>query len=295
MTAGTDSSRDEHAVARYYDSNTRRFLALGGGGGSHSIHRALWGPGIRDGASAANYIHVLLGDAIESLELERDPEFIDLGCGVGGSMFALAQRFSGTSLHGVTISEHQCEMARRFAGELGLSSNCQFHCGDFESIDLGIEADAAIAVESMVHARSISAFLANASRHLKSDGTLFIVDDFIALADAPNPWERKVLDDFRNGWRLSSLSTVADFSEAATTAGFEIEETRDLSSMIQLNRPRDRVIAAITPFLRYATAVPMFANLVGGAALTRGMRAGILGYYWLRLRKSRPSRSGESS
>jgi hypothetical protein len=55
--------------------------------------------------------------------------------------------------------------------------------------------------------------------------------------------------------------------------------------MIRLKRPRDRVIAATSLLLRRLTAVPMFANLVGGAALTRGTRIGLLGYRWLRFKR----------
>lgn len=286
MTSSTPQRpRGTHDVAHYYDSNTRRFLALGGGARSHAIHRALWGPGVTDTDAAANYINVLIGDAIESLRIRADLTLLDLGCGVGGTLFALAQRFPQARLHGVTISERQYALAREIAERLGVAPRCTFLCGDFESIDVGLKADVAIAVESMVHAQSMPGFLANAYRHLATGGTLVVVDDFIAAPEQVNGATARILQDFRAGWHLSNLTSVPALVADAAAAGFEASEVRDLSPLIRLQRPRDRVIAVLGPLLRRFAQVPMFANLVGGAALTRGLRTGALSYCWLRLRR----------
>jgi cyclopropane fatty-acyl-phospholipid synthase-like methyltransferase len=285
MQSGSHKSPGARDVADYYDSNTRRFLALGGGARSHSIHRALWGPGVTDNDAAANQVNVLIGDLVESLPVSADFSLLDLGCGVGGTLFELARRFPQSKLHGVTISKRQCTLAQGFADRLGFASRCMFHHGDFESIDLGMSADVAIAVESMVHAQSMSAFLASAFRHLASGGTLVVVDDFIAAREQPDGTALEIFSDFCEGWRLSSLTRVPVFVRAAESTGFDLVETRDLSPLIRLDRRRDRLIAVIGPLLRRFTRVPVFANLVGGAALTRGLRTGNLAYCWLRLRR----------
>ena len=293
--ATSESRRPNSAadVAAYYDRNTRRFLAFGGGSRSHAIHRALWGPSVTDAEQAGNYINVLLGNAIESLELGPGSTLLDLGCGVGGTMFALAQRFPRSKLYGVTISQRQAGLAEKLADRFHLESRCRFYCGDFESIDLGVTADVVIAVESMVHAGSLSAFLASAASHLAESGTLVIVDDFIEGAEEPKGPMLGVLNDFREGWRLSSLTTVPACVTAAMSAGFDLVESLDLSPMIRL-RHRDRVIAAVGPLLRPLVGMPMLGNLVGGAALTRGLQSGTLGYRWLRLRRS-PDQLDEAS
>jgi cyclopropane fatty-acyl-phospholipid synthase-like methyltransferase len=287
--AGPSSSNPDrgsrpHEVARYYDRNTARFLAIGDGARSHAIHRALWGAGVSDAEAATSYINQLIGDAIESLGIKANSTFLDLGCGVGGTLFALAERFPESRLHGVTISSRQASLAMDLAERRGLAARCEVRCGDFESIDLGMTADVAFAVESMAHARSPGRFLAGAARHLAQHGTLIVVDDFIVADESPTGGALAVLDDFRQGWRLSSLTTVPAFVAAAASMGFELAESRDLTPLIRLGRPRDRIIAAVAPLLRWLVQVPMFGNLVGGAALTRGLGNGVLGYYWLRFR-----------
>ena len=51
-------------VARYYDSNTGRFLLVGRAGASHSIHRQLWGPGVDTAEDASDYINRLIEDRV---------------------------------------------------------------------------------------------------------------------------------------------------------------------------------------------------------------------------------------
>lgn len=284
MATESREAESRDAVARYYDRNTPRFLALGGGAASQSIHRALWGPGVTSHAAAADYVNRLIGDAIEALVLEDNATVLDFGCGVGGTLFALARRFPGLGLHGVTISRRQAELAGRFAAAQGLAANCSFFCGDFESADFDVTADVAIAVESMVHARSPTAFLASVARQLKTGGTLLVVDDFIARSEE-SAEARAVLRDFRAGWRLSSLTSIPDFVAAAEAAGFAPDESRDLTPLIRLRRPRDRAIAVVGPLMRGLVNMPTFGNFVGGAALNRGLRSGVLEYRWLRLQR----------
>jgi SAM-dependent methyltransferase len=276
-------------VARYYDSNTRRFLALGGGAESLAIHRALWGPGVVDGAGAAAHINELIGDALEARAIPADAALIDLGCGVGGTLFALAARFAKLKLHGITISPRQCSLARSLAARLRLADRCAFYCGDFETLEPGVQADVAIAVESMVHARSASGFLDHACRLLTPGGTLIVVDDFIIGGEPASSAQARILQDFRAGWRLSSLTTVAAFVTAAESAGFVLEVSLDLTPLIRLDRFRDKLIGFFGPALRPFSHMPMLGNLVGGAALTRGLRGGSIGYRWLALRRGRES------
>ena len=89
-------------TADYYDANTKGFLRWGHGGQHLAIHRAVWGPGVRDRTQAFHFVHDLIADLARS---EGSEALLDLGCGVGGSMIYLAGLldlpFSGLTISGV--------------------------------------------------------------------------------------------------------------------------------------------------------------------------------------------------
>ncbi len=140
-------------VARYYDRNTLRFLWVGARG-SYAIHRQLWGPGVGSVRDAANYLDVLIAKEIGALIEVEDLAILDIGCGVGGTLFHLAHTFPRSRLHGITISQRQYEIANRLRSERGLDGRCRFTQGDFDTMALGAKADAVVAVESFVHSGS---------------------------------------------------------------------------------------------------------------------------------------------
>jgi 2-polyprenyl-3-methyl-5-hydroxy-6-metoxy-1,4-benzoquinol methylase len=160
-------------AARYYDRNTAAFLRFGGGRASGSIHRQLWGPDVASVAEAANCVNLLLGDAIAAAaqpgSLPR-PVVLDLGCGVGGTLRALAGRFPGCECHGVTISERQAAIGASADAANGVDGQCKIVVADFESVRLGIAADFVIAIEAFVHSSSVRRFFATVATHLRPGG-----------------------------------------------------------------------------------------------------------------------------
>lgn len=276
-------------VARYYDRNTARFLRFGGGRDALAIHRELWGPGVRSSAAAKRYVNRLLGDVITALE-PNTPTVLDLGCGVGGTLFDLAERFEHGRFHGVTISPRQLRLAERIAQRKGLAERCQFHLGDFEHPDpvplLGTEGvDIVIAVESFAHAGGPEAPFRTAARHLGArGGRLVVVDDFLArAAETLSADEQQLVDTFRRGWHLGTVLDPVGWAEAGGPPGFELLEQRDLTPLIRLGRPRDRMIAVVAPVLASLglERLPFFGNMIGGNALQQGLGRGLLSYRML--------------
>lgn len=286
---------DRHEIEHYYDRNTRRFLRFGGGHAGHAIHRQLWGAGVENRKAAAGYINHLLEAALENVGTADAPVLIDLGCGVGGTLLHLARAFPLACLHGVTISRRQIEIGERALNRARVGKQVQLHCADFESLDLGIEADAIVAVESFTHSRSADDFFRTASQHLKPGGTLIIVDDLIRSVDGElNASERRLVRDFRVGWRVPSLCKMNDCVDCAARRGFELVEQRDLTTLIRLRRPRDKLIALLAPIAAGLSLerVPFFSNLIGGDALHSGLGQGLFEYRWLSFRHSPPEHPG---
>ena len=276
-----------HPIDRYYDSNTRRFLAFGGGAQSGAIHRQLWGPGVATVREATDTINRFLEEEIGRLAPAGQPTLLDLGCGVGGTLAHLAHAFPGANLNGVTISERQVALARAAFKNSGVEARCTVQLGDFESMEVDLEADIVFAIEAFAHSRNADAFFATVAKHLRPGGYLIIVDDFLTEDEASlDARGRRSARDFRAGWQVPSLSTIDACVHSAGKIGLEFIEDRDLTPLIRLRRPRDRLIAAIAPLVAQLrlTPVPFFGNLVGGNALHRGLCDGALGYRWLAFR-----------
>ena len=259
-------------VRRYYDANTWKFLVTGS---QRALHRELWGPGVTTRAAALRHTHELV-----LAELGPDDRTVlDLGCGVGTAALYLAQR-RPVDVVGVSISPAQVRLAERYAGRGGpLQGTVRFEVGDFTDLPDELTGfDLAFAIESFVHADPAAAFFREAARALRVGGAVVVVDDVRTGDEA----DRRI-DDFQEGWHVSSLLTAAEVATVAAEAGLAMVGSRDLSPMQRLGRPRDRVVSALQPLLRRARGRSAWADsMVGGDALQRCHRAGLLEYRLLR-------------
>jgi cyclopropane fatty-acyl-phospholipid synthase-like methyltransferase len=267
VSAGADR------VRRYYDANTWKFLLSGRG--QRAIHRELWAPGITDPKAALHHVHDLV---VGELDV-ADRHVLDLGCGVGTAALHLA-RSHPVDVVGVSISPAQVRLAQRFAAQAGpLRGRVRFRTADFTDLPADLTGfHLAFAIESFVHASPAEAFFREAARVLRPGGRLLVVDD-VRTADAADPR----LDDVRTGWHAETLASVDEAAALAAAAGLELTGSTDLSPYQRLGRPRDRVIAAAQPLLRRVRGRSVWAeSLVGGDALQRCHRAGLLEYRLLR-------------
>lgn len=277
-----------NAVAAYYDASTRRFLNVGGSGAALAIHRPLWAEGVRTVEQASHHVNELIADAAE-VALGHPPRSVrDMGCGVGGSVFHLAQRWPDAELCGITISDKQVQIAQQVAEERGLAQRCRFIRSDFTLPMTLSAAELVIAVESHVHARSAAQFLAAAQRHVLPGGVLIVVDDMLARPPkALSDPDAARLEAFRRGWRLGHVPARSSLLDAAKESGFDVVQSRDLTAMLKLNRLRDHALRYAGPAAdRLGLAqVPLFGNMIGGNALTEGYRAGVMCYTFMVLQR----------
>jgi cyclopropane fatty-acyl-phospholipid synthase-like methyltransferase len=263
-------------VRHYYDANTWKFLLTGT---QRAIHRELWGPGVTGVAEAVHHTHWLVLDQLG----DDDRRVLDLGCGVGTASLYLARR-RPVDVVGVSISPEQVRLAQKFAqrfAERGnpLAGSVRFEVADFTDLPDDLTGfDLAFAIEAFVHAGSAAEFFRHAAGALRPGGALVVIDDVLS-----GPSTDARLDDFRTGWRVSSLLTAAEAERLAAEAGLELEESRDLSSLQRLGRPRDRLVRAALPVLRRLRGRSAWAgSMVGGDALQRLHQEGLLEYRLLR-------------
>lgn len=275
------TTRDAHraGVRRYYDRNTWKFLLSGS---QRAIHRELWGPGVTNRSEAVHHAHALVLDELGP----HDRRMLDLGCGVGTAALYLASR-RPVDVVGVSISPDQIRRAERYAAASGpLPGGVRFTVADFTALpsDLG-DIDLAFAIESFVHADPAAAFFREAARVLRPGGALVVIDDVLA-GDSSHPR----LDDFRSGWHAPAVLSVAEAARLAGEAGLDVVDSRDLSAMQRLRRPRDRVVHAAQPLLRLGRGRSMWVDsMIGGDALQACHLAGVLEYRLLRfVRRAAP-------
>ena len=286
-----DLARPNH-VAAYYDASTKRFLAVGGSGGALAIHRPLWADGVGTSEQAAAHVNTLIAEATERM-LGHPPEHLcDLGCGVGGTMFHLAHLWPEARFSGLTLSAEQVRLARSHARAQGLSDRCHFLQADFTLHASLHKAEVAIAVESHVHAPSAKAFLTAALDHLAPGGVLVLVDDMLAEERTLPPRHARLIDSFRKGWRLGHVSARGQIAAQAEALGYAVLAERDLSAFLHLTRWRDRALRVVGPMAeRFGLHHrPLFANMIGGNALTEAYRHGLMRYTLLVLRAPHAAR-----
>ena len=257
---------EANGVARYYDANTRAFLAHGEGRGEGVLHRAVWGKGVCERSSAFHFVHELILNEIGTLGVSR-PRVLDLGCGVGASLLYLLGR-CGAEGFGVTVSGEQYELARK-------RGNAGWLRGDFCRDPLPPAIDLAYGIESFVHAREARAFFENVGPSLRPGGRLVLVDDFLAK-DAT---DQTPVRDFAWGWLAASLLATRDVDRIAAASALTLVSDRDLTPCLALDRPRDRALALFLPLVRpFLSDNLSTRSLVGGNALRKCLKQGLIEY-----------------
>ncbi len=279
-------------IIRYYDANTSRFLTFGHGRKNASIHRALWGEGVASREEAVNYVHTVIARCIHAAGAE---EVLDIGCGVGGSMIALAA-LCGARFTGITISPVQHECGIRLLGRSGWAERCTIIPGDLtDPSALGGSFDCAYAIESFLHMPGPEIFFRRAAELVRAGGELIIFDDFLSPGRL-SAKDEALIGRFRSGWQVGSLEDPESVRQYALQNGFSMLEERDLSPLLELGRPRDRLIRLLLPLLRpFFGNTPFVQNMEGGDALQQLLAAGTLTHRFLRFRRIPPSGNREET
>ena len=234
---------------------------------------------------AIGYVNELVLREMRTVADAESPlRVIDLGCGVGGSILDLHVRVNA-QWTGITLSGVQAEIGNRLLSENKVRA-ATIRLGDYTDgvcwKGLG-GSDVAFAIESSVHVPDFSKALELARANLRPGGRLIVVDDMLArgLSD-PGRRERRWLARFREGWYANGLKSIDEMIATAGRAGFGLEEARDLTAHLELDRPRDlfaRVFVNVTSWLPLRPE--WYNNLLGGNALQMCLKNGVIRYMYL--------------
>ena len=265
------------SIRRYYDENTRLFLAFGSGRKVTSIHRAVWTDGARTLDEALNVTHQRILAEIPG------PRIADLGCGVGASLFHILPQMAQPAFGlGLTISPVQAQLAQSAAVRLGLKGQAAIVEGDFVSVPLASASlDAVYSVEAFCHATQPVAYFREAARLLRPGGRLILVDDFCTERDL-SPAEADWLAAYRAGWFVPGVCSPRQAADWAADAGLRLCRNDDLSSFLRLRALPDglaRTLLSIGQKLPIRHAI--LPSMLGSMALQQSLQQGIVQYRFM--------------
>jgi SAM-dependent methyltransferase len=272
-------------VASYYDRLGRwnrmaRAIGYGGGGSSLTVHRALADPRAHGRATFTRLHDVML----EQLPSMQSPRVLDAGCGLGGTMLALAAAIEATCI-GVTLSGSQAAVANAAAARAGLGARVRAVVHSYDDPPQG-PFDLIVAIESLAHSADPAVSLSALTRVLAPGGCLVVVDDMPEDTALASP----DLARFKAGWQCPAIWSDSAYRVALAREGLSLGCDLDLTpacrprsrsrvaQLVMLNRAMRRVIPSA------AFRQVMDAHL-GGLALERLTRDGLVRYRLLVARK----------
>ena len=179
------------------------------------------------------------------LGLRPGMRVLDVGCGVGGPMRAIA-RFSGAAVVGVNNNDYQVRRGIEQTRAAGLAHLCSFVKGDFMEIspDDG-PYDAVYSIEAACHAPDRARLFAALFRVMRPGAPIGGYDWCLTPAyDPTSAAHRAIKRGIEQGDALPELVSFDVVLQALRASGFEIMESRDLASESDPETPWYQPLAA---------------------------------------------------
>lgn len=169
--------------------------------------------------------------AVDLIRVKPGQKILDVGCGVGGPMRAIASH-SRANVVGITINDYQVKRATLHNKKAGLDSLCEVVCGNFLQMPFADNSfDGAYSIEATCHAPKLEEVYAEVFRVLKP-GALYVSYEWVTTdkykgEDAEHV---EVIQGIERGDALPGLRSYSDIAETAKKVGFEVVQEKDLAS-----------------------------------------------------------------
>ena len=160
----------------------------------------------------------------ELLSLKAGMKVLDVGSGIGGSAFHMAQEY-GAQVHGLDLSHNMLEIANERLLEEKLEALVSFEYGDILKSTVAEGYDVIYSRDAFLHIADKALLFQTLLRALKPDGYLFITDYC---------WgEGKHTEEFLAyvAQREYALHTVKEYGELISQAGFKDVQAIDKTKL----------------------------------------------------------------
>jgi ubiquinone/menaquinone biosynthesis C-methylase UbiE len=199
------------------------------------VHWGFWGDPAGADGSADDYAAAaerLCRRVCDAAGIRDGLRVLDVGCGFGGTIASLNERFVHLDMTGVNIDRRQLDRA---AATVWLRGGNRVRWVEADACRLPFPAgsfDVVLAVESIFHFPSRAAFFAEAARVLAPEGTMAL-SDFVPPEKAV-----PVLRSFnaaadeatvRTYGRIDVLCSLLSYREIAAAAGFAVAREDDVT------------------------------------------------------------------
>jgi len=163
-------------------------------------------------------------EIVKSLNLKSGMKVLDVGSGIGGSAFHMAQEY-GVQVHGLDLSHNMLAIAQERLIELKLQSLVSFEYGDILEADIEAEYDVIYSRDAFLHIPDKAHLFQTLKRALKPNGLLFITD--YCWGEGQHSAEFLAYVAQRN----YALHTVKEYGKFIEEAGFNEVQAMDKTKL----------------------------------------------------------------
>ena len=163
-------------------------------------------------------------EIVKQLNLKSGIKVLDVGSGIGGSAFHMAQEY-GAQVHGLDLSHNMLEIANERLVEQKLESLVSFEYGDILKTNIEEAYNVIYSRDAFLHITDKALLFHTLLRALKPNGLLFITDYC---------WgEGKHTEEFLAyvAQREYTLYTVKEYGEIISQAGFKDVQAMDKTKL----------------------------------------------------------------
>ena len=204
-------------IQKFYDIGSPYFLEFWG----EHIHDGYYITGKESKHEAQENLIQFLS---EKAAIQRGARILDVGCGIGGTSIYLSKNFDAITI-GITISQVQVEMAKKFAHQRNI--NCSFQVMDAEQMDFPKPFDIIWMVGVLTHLTDQKRFLKQSSKFLNKKGKFVLLDWMIAedITSSENNYIRKV----SHGMLIPNFYSMNTYLKWFIKYGYRIAYAEDIT------------------------------------------------------------------